>query len=133
MSTAAPSDGVGNVGLALLFGIPLLMFAMPGAFRLPIPLGIPLGVVFVWLSGSWPQGEKLVATVLVGGLLVLPFIVVFLGFARDWGMGVLALLLLWPVAGLVGGWYLVVARRRRRREQVREVGEDPGKPTRGAD
>jgi hypothetical protein len=118
MSTAAPIDGLGKVGLALLFGIPVLMLVMPGAFRLPIPLGIPLGLVFVWLSGVWPRREKVFATVLVGGLLALPFVILFLGFARDWGMGVLALLLLWPVAGLIGGWYLVVARRRRRREEA---------------
>lgn len=113
-SSAAPVDVLGKLALALLFGVPILMIVTPGGFRLPMPLGIPLGVLLAWLSKAWLRREQVTATVLVGSLLVLPFAIVLLGFARDWGIGVLALLLLWPVAGLVGGFYLVGARKRRR-------------------
>lgn len=106
--------------LILLFTGGLLFFFRPIAWT-SIPVMV-LGLLFVGLAREWRPHEKVIAAVLVLALLATPFVGAAT-FARDWGFGVLALALLLPVAGIVGGGYLIVALYRRGRQAPAESGQ----------
>jgi hypothetical protein len=112
MSTAAPIDILGKVGLTLLFAGAL--FLIVGTFRGPIAWAMPLGLVFVGLSTAWRPRDKVIAILIGVVMLAMPFIVLF-SIEQDLGMGALALVLLWPAGGLIAGAYLLLARRQSRR------------------
>ena len=107
--------------LVLLFGGALVFFFRPiGVASAPMML---LGVALAGLAREWRPREKVAAAVLVVAILSVPFVAAAT-FARDWGFGVLVFALLWPVAGIVGGVYLIVMLiRRRGRAHVQ-----PGQP-----
>ena len=111
---AGTSRDLGRLAIAaliMLFGGALVFFFRPIA-----PASGPimvLGVALAGLAREWRPREKVVAAVLVVGLLAAPFVAAGT-FARDWGFEVLVFVLLWPLAGIVGGAYLGVALVRRK-------------------
>jgi hypothetical protein len=121
-AAASEPHDLGKLAIAaliLLFSGGLLFFLRPIAwFSIPVML---LGLVCAGLAREWRPHEKVVATVLVVALLATPFVGAAT-FARDWGFGVLALVLLLPVAGIVGGVYLIVVLVRRGRRARPESG-----------
>jgi len=106
--------------LVLLFGGALLFFFRPiGVASAPMML---LGLALAGLAREWRPREKVIAAVLLVALLAAPF-VASATFARDWGFAVLVFALLWPVAGIVGGAYLIAMLVRRKERARAEPGQ----------
>lgn len=102
-----PLDSAGKAALVLLFGSP--GFLMLGAFQSAFGIAILVGVVGLWLSVAWRRRDKVIATAVVAASFALPFVLAAT-VARDWGFGVLILVLLWPLGAILAGGYLFVVR-----------------------
>lgn len=70
-----PASIVAGSSIGAVEVVALLLLTL-GAFLLPF-VGPLIGLVFVWLSDRWNRSEKLVATAIVGLLIVLPLVVLF--------------------------------------------------------
>jgi hypothetical protein len=51
------------------------------------------GVFFLWVSDAWTRGEKLLGTLVVPGGLLLPLLLLTLGFSASGGSNVLVIVL----------------------------------------
>jgi len=100
-AASAPAWGVLEIAAILLLTV--------GAFLLPV-VGPASGLVLVWLSTRWTARKKLIATVLVVVVFVLPA----LGLLRAGGGAVDLIRLLLPVAAIAAAIFLVIVLVRRR-------------------
>jgi hypothetical protein len=79
-----------------------LILLLPGSF---VPFGWIAGVVMLWMSRRWKRGDKLIGTFVVPGGL--GFIAVALAFGEPLSAGLVALLVLPPIAaGIYLAWRL---------------------------
>ena len=110
-ATTAPSgSSVARAHWGAVEIVALLLLTV-GAVLLPF-VGPPLGLVVSWMSAQWARRQKLLATVIVLALLVVPVVSLRSGQAGTFADAVSLLI---PLGGIAAAIFLAAPLVRRRR------------------